>query len=760
MFTALNKLKLRSVVFSLLLLISFRVANALEPRPLRMMEIKVSQDYIKQLAHDVDSEVPADVALENHSLPILLKIKSPESFVQEVAPSFRGRIKVPSDEKWLNGQEFCLEQNSQDPSHLRRYAAYWLANRMGVIAARVETVELLLNGRSIGVYTLETQASLNTWKVAAGEEPLGISDLSSLRDFQTGPSKEANSMPEQILDVTQACRFLAWESLTVHKNGYLQTGSNALIATFAQKGASLLPKEFGSFLFFPGLSVLQYSKGNLANQILKDSHNRREFLKVLESACESGVEKALISEIDVQAERIREHLHGASELKSFEAERSRLVRNILDRCQEVRSQLERFRTMSDGDLAGLKLPHVELKTSSSHSDDTSSPTFDRQRQQWRQMVQSGGQDNASVPFKVREVKITEIQEGDLKSLGLQQTNYVAVNADCDGKTFKRIGLRLRGHSTRQSFSGKPTFTLKFDLESKEQNLEGNTKLHFKNGLFDGSYLNDYVAAWLFQKSGMPCPKVDFAHVTINGLDYGLYVTVEGNTKGFLKRAYGENPGLLFEGEGGDVDSPMHLDSGVAPKNYKGLVDLGNATHLSLSTGSLKPLEGFLDLRELARFTALEVSIGHYDGYSLGTHNYRIYQESKSGIFHLLPHGMDSLRCYCRDGAIPEMRGILSKALIGSREGREIYFTELERVMDRNLDVEQLLKDTATVASALQKVLQTTEPLQAGRQVKLAEGLLARLIARKECILQEVQGRKMAKVAMAIEPKNNGVSSIK
>jgi spore coat protein CotH len=260
----------------------------------------------------------------------------------------------------------------------------------------------------------------------------------------------------------------------------------------------------------------------------------------------------------------------------------------------------------------------------------------------------------------------------LENLDWQATNWISVTALCDGRQFDKVGFRLKGHGSREGLRGKPNFTLKFNLEVKDQEFEGNTKVHFQNAALNASMLNEYLASWLFHRAGLPCPRVNFAHLTVNGVDYGILVVVEGTTKAFLRREFGEGEGLLFEGEYSDVNGRLDLDSGVIPPGYDGLQRLSEGAVQALQSGSDQLLTNCLNLPQFTRFTAAEIALGHVDGYAISANNYRFYQSTKDHRFQFIPHGMDRLALDHRS-VTPVMKGILANVLLRLPAGRDAYF---------------------------------------------------------------------------------------
>ena len=56
---------------------------------------------------------------------------------------------------------------------------------------------------------------------------------------------------------------------------------------------------------------------------------------------------------------------------------------------------------------------------------------------------------------------------------------------------------------------------------------------------------------LYTRAGVPAPLTSFVRVRVNGEDLGVYTRVETIDKAFLRRAFGNDAGVLWEGYAGD-----------------------------------------------------------------------------------------------------------------------------------------------------------------------------------------------------------------
>ncbi len=72
------------------------------------------------------------------------------------------------------------------------------------------------------------------------------------------------------------------------------------------------------------------------------------------------------------------------------------------------------------------------------------------------------------------------------------------------------------------------------------------------------------------------------------------------------------------------------------------------------------------------FMAMEVMLGHRDGYCLARNNYRVYHDLDSGKMVFFPHGMDQLFGNPDAPWQPHMAGLVAKAVMETTEGNRRY----------------------------------------------------------------------------------------
>ena len=78
-------------------------------------------------------------------------------------------------------------------------------------------------------------------------------------------------------------------------------------------------------------------------------------------------------------------------------------------------------------------------------------------------------------------------------------------------------------------------------------MSGLTRFTLNNAKQDPSYVNQCIGYDLFRAAGVPAPRCNFANVTVNGENLGLYVHVESVKKPYLRQYFASDEGNLYEG---------------------------------------------------------------------------------------------------------------------------------------------------------------------------------------------------------------------
>jgi hypothetical protein len=140
----------------------------------------------------------------------------------------------------------------------------------------------------------------------------------------------------------------------------------------------------------------------------------------------------------------------------------------------------------------------------------------------------------------------------------------------------------------------------------------------------------------------------YAHVTINGMDSGIYVMREPINKDFLTRNFGKdfNDGNIYELNYAPdpMVAPQQIklkDEVEQKRNRKELLGAADAVQNSSPETFASTVSKYLDLDRYITFYAVEAATSNYDGFSFNTNNAYLYTNPKDGRIIMIPHGADS-----------------------------------------------------------------------------------------------------------------------
>lgn len=305
----------------------------------------------------------------------------------------------------------------------------------------------------------------------------------------------------------------------------------------------------------------------------------------------------------------------------------------------------------DGDLpVDTSLPTVPVDTSvgDTAGDDSGEP-----------VDTGGGVDDATWQEAffsndlVHEVAIT-LSDASWGALSSDPYEFTTADVTFDDEAVIGSGVRLRGKvGSFRPIDGKPKFKFDFGEFVDGQDLHGLKSLSLNNEVVDCSYTKEPVAYRVFRDAGIAAPRTSFAHVTVNGEDYGLYVVVEVPDGRFLSDRFpGDDQGQLYDGKYVYYDDGTYtmLDFGIGVDDLFQLeegVDDSNAQIVTMSSRILASAPGFqgdmadvIDWDEVHTVFAVEQWIGHVDGYAMNRNNYRVYFRPSDGKMVIIPWDFD------------------------------------------------------------------------------------------------------------------------
>ena len=236
----------------------------------------------------------------------------------------------------------------------------------------------------------------------------------------------------------------------------------------------------------------------------------------------------------------------------------------------------------------------------------------------------------------------EIEEYGLSQPFADIYTWFPATVTVDGESHSDVGVRKKGFIGSQSDT-KPALKLRFDKYVDDQSLGGvMERMTLNNSVQDPSMINTCLTLGVFAAAGNPASRCNFATVSVNGRNLGLYVHVEEIKPPFLARHFASADGNLYEGTVSDFTPEFR--GTIEKKNNEDADDWSDidavvAALADPSDAGWESLAASVDLDRFLSFWATEVLVGHWDGHAGNRNNYWFYREP-GGPFVFLPWGVD------------------------------------------------------------------------------------------------------------------------
>ena len=289
--------------------------------------------------------------------------------------------------------------------------------------------------------------------------------------------------------------------------------------------------------------------------------------------------------------------------------------------------------------------------------------------------------------------------------------YVEAEIVIDGFTFPRVGIRKKGFLGSLSRT-RPSLKVKLNYLGQKGEIDGMTNLTFNNNKQDSSLMSQLMSYTLFNAVGSPAPRCAYAQVTVNGQNLGIYSHVERIHKPFLKRAFGNDNGTLYEGtlidfRPGWVNGFEHKlgSDEVGRQKIQQLIEVleGEDKNIEEAIGQLVDLDSFYT------FWVMEGLLGLWDGYSGDENNFFFYLNPETDKFHFIPWGADhgfsrfqGKRQYDEPPPISvKTQGLIAYRLYQIQTCRQRYERTLREILTSHWQEDDLLAEIERLGALLQ-----------------------------------------------------------
>ncbi|MGH9888925.1 MAG: CotH kinase family protein, partial [bacterium] len=261
----------------------------------------------------------------------------------------------------------------------------------------------------------------------------------------------------------------------------------------------------------------------------------------------------------------------------------------------------------------------------------------------------------------------------------------------DGESLSLVSVRKKGFYG-SSDQYKPSLKIDLGEYVAGQTISGMDRFTFNNARQDPALVKQCLGYALFAAAGVPASRCNFASVTVNGQNLGVYVNVEEIKQPMLARHFTDTSGNLYEGALSDFrpqlvntfEKKTHEDD-PSRADLDALV-----TALALPDDQLlAALAPLVDLDAFYTYWAMEGLIGHWDGYQSNRNNFWIYFDpANGGRLRFLPWGIDALFSTGNpfvgqngDAPVVSPRAMLARRLYLHPTTRPLFLARVQQLLD-------------------------------------------------------------------------------
>jgi len=248
------------------------------------------------------------------------------------------------------------------------------------------------------------------------------------------------------------------------------------------------------------------------------------------------------------------------------------------------------------------------------------------------------------PNKIHHFAI-EMDADAQNSLNSDPRTYAGVTVITEGQRLS-VGMRLKGNSTYQDFSGKPSIKISFDYVVDDQVLYGLESLNFHGNVLDASMLHEPLAFYIYREAGLAAARTGWATLEINGTDYGIYTLSEVQDEVFLEQWWKDTSGSVYEA--GSFEGSCDLSDGGCDCFEQDRVGDGDSIEdlqalCAAATSSddwYGGIQNLVDWEPWLRTMAMDMILAHWDDYGFNVNNYRIYHEPTEDLWYFTSWSTD------------------------------------------------------------------------------------------------------------------------
>ena len=297
--------------------------------------------------------------------------------------------------------------------------------------------------------------------------------------------------------------------------------------------------------------------------------------------------------------------------------------------------------------------------------------------------------------------------------------YLPARVFINDEDLGEVGLRKKG-LIGSSSTQRPSLKIKFNHSKKGRKYHGLERLTLNNNIQDPSLVKQYLSYKLFRKAGLPAPRCNFARVYVNGQYLGVYTNVESIRKQFLKRAFNDSDGDLYEGMINDFREGMYETFEIKDGAGKKMKSIVRAVKALSKEGDdqLNELGQAIDIDQFINFWVLEIITGHWDGYNGNLNNFFVYSSSEDKRLRFIPWGTDGTWSMfnpfigAKTARMTNASSLLARTIYLHPETRKTYRTALTYHLEKTWNEEEILSDIKEIHTMVENhVIGSTKGLK-------------------------------------------------
>lgn len=223
-------------------------------------------------------------------------------------------------------------------------------------------------------------------------------------------------------------------------------------------------------------------------------------------------------------------------------------------------------------------------------------------------------------------------------------------------TVSNVGFRLRGNTSR--YAQKKSFKVSFNTFESGRKYHGVEKLNLNGEHNDPSIIRSKICWDLFREFRVPASRANHVMLYINGMYFGLYISVEHIDENFVDSRFDNNSGNLYKclwpadlaylGDDPDAYKLMSGDRRVyelktneAADDYSDLAHFISIVNTTPDSSFAAEIQRVFNVNKYLRIMAVDAAVGSWDNYWYLKNNYYLYHNSATGKFEFIPYDYDN-----------------------------------------------------------------------------------------------------------------------